>query len=696
MPMVNFTPNPNAPKSPFTPRVQGPRLPTAPSPQPINYTPNPSAPKSPFTPNPSAPQSPFTLTTPTNQPVSSGGSGGRRSGGGNSSRSTDAPSLSVKTEVIGSSVDGGYIVQQTNPFTGERRTSYAVPTQASYSGDAQEFELKSNRGPFGTDISMQYNIGVASIQNRGPFVGTNDNVLRVSDQGIYNIQTRRGQVEAGLGAIRANTLEERRLQKEFFERKTQTNILLGNTGRVSASIGSPSIGFVQDFARQSAPSISSAGQTLARSFGQGIVNIRTGLNLGDSRAFLEDPLAQQAAQRAQTQFVQERGFFESLPVIGGFGLRIGRRDSATAYVETPKGRQAITPFQIVFTSELSEARLRAKQRFESEYISGGGNPEQASRFATEYLKQSFGREAGTEAALLGVGAGAEVIGRSAVAGLTVGRRFTLAQSTRRIALGTGAAGAFEGGAQSYIEQSQTGRVSIGRTAFDAVLGSASAGTISATQFRLDVGRRSRQRGYDRTFNALVNIGDLQEPVSDALATGSQRTARTFGVRSFTSEPTVQFNTRAQTPSSFLFGSSPVMTQTQSRRVAITSRITPSARQSTSTFLGVPTSARTSTRTNINPFTSTRTTTFTQTPVSTVVGVPTSTRSSVRSPVSVLTPNLPPLFPPLFRSGRSRSRGGGILGSGTSQAFTSSLSGRVFGFGGRSGSLQALTGIGARR
>jgi len=684
MPMVNFTPNPNAPKSPFTPPVQGPRLPTAPSPQPINFTPNPSAPKSPFTP-----------TTPTNQPVSSGGSGGRRSGGGNSSRSTDAPSLSVKTEPIGSSVDGGYIVQQTNPFTGERRTSYAVPTQASFSGDAQEFELKSNRGPFGTDSSMQYNIGVASIQNRGPFVGTNDNVLRVSDQGIYNIQTRRGQVEAGLGAIRANTLEQRRLEKEFFETKTQTNILMGNTGRVPASIG-----FVQGLARQSAPSISSAGQTLARSFGQGIVNIRTGLNLGDSRAFLADPLAQQAAQRAQTQFVQERGFFESLPVIGGFGLRIGRRDSATAYLETPKGRQAITPFQIVATSELSPARLRARQRFESEYISGGGSPEKASRFATEYLKQSFGREAGTEAALLGVGAGAEVIGRSAVAGLTVGRRFTLAQSTRRIGLGTGVAGAFEGGAQSYIEQSQTGRVSIGRTAFDAVLGSASAGTISATQFRLDVGRRSRQRGYDRTFNALVNIGDLQEPVSDALASGGQRTARTFGVRSFTSEPTVQFNTRAQTPSSFLFGSSPVMTQTQSRRVAITSRITPSARQSTSTFLGVPTSARTSTRTstrtNINPFTSTRTTTFTQTPVSTVVGVPTSTRSSVRSPVSVLTPNLPPLFPPLFRGGRSGSRGGGILGSGTSQAFTSSLSGRVFGFGGRSGSLQALTGIGSRR
>lgn len=377
-------------------------------------------------------------------------------------------------------------------------------------------------------------------------------------------------------------------------------------------------------------------------------------------------LARTAGEEQRSAKQGELSFLKSLaadiPVVSGFGYR---------------------PFT-------GAADRSANAAFTRRYRETGGNAFLLDSSLKEFKRQRVATKATNEALLLGLSAGIELGGRAA---LSTGKAtfMTVNRLSKRAGFTTARLGLIEGSLGNVIDQSGSRKsVNFGKVLFSGASGALSAGTITGTQLRLDLGNRPSRIG-GRAFNALVNTVDPGEPIGDILATGFQREVRSRNPRRVSVmvlEPSVVMNKQGKGAfvGSIVQPNSPLSTKIQRSTVNFQSNVFVSAKTSPETrteinrLLGTttrtPTSSRTSARTSsrTNPFTETRTNPFTETAIrpQTNPFVTTRTRTSVR----VTAADFPPILPPFFRTGGSGSGGRGLPGNRQRLGLTSSLAGQI--------------------
>ena len=568
--------------------------------------------------------------------------------------------LGVKNEVIGETSTGGFILKQRNPYTGEESFSNIAEVPASFSDNQKRYETDRSK-PFVSNKLMTYEQPIGSGEDNSTFVA-------VETGEVFKRNKR--------GFLSTNRLDELNQIQEY-----------------DLNLFSNPAGSSQQFGKLPKIENDNLLMTAIRIPQNALLNTRTKLGLGSSREFATNPLALESERIAGRQFQEQAGIGEQLPILSGFGVRVGLTKTYGGEILQSNGTSVPNyNYKFGFLTTPSEAKTSALQRFEAEFISRGGNPLLAQQLGTEFGKRIT---SANEAAMLAVGGSAEIIGRAGVVALTRGAQLTLSQSAWRIGGATAAAGAFEGSVGSALSESQYGDVTFAQTAKNALLGAATAGTISVAQFGLDVTQTATRKGYNKTFNALVNIADLQEPVSDVLASEVQRRARRFPIKTFVSEPTVTFNPNVSAKkNTFAFSSvivgaeTPVIVSPKTRSKEFTFPVAIDTRVRTTPKVNT----KTRTPISINPFsfTSTKTDPF----IAPQVQPRANTKTTTKTNVEVFTPRFDvPILPLGFGGGRQKSGGRTrMIGRGQS----GSLAGSILGsFGVKLQSRDFLTGVGVR-
>lgn len=650
-----------------------------------------------------------------------------------SSTKTAQPSRIVESEAVASRQGGGYIVRQTNTFTGETATVPVAPVPASFSDGDTRYESTSQLRPL-----LEGRAAVASSNKGTLYAQETDSgitITRKTRAGGYATpleaqafdariaQQEKNQAIAQLSPLRVTVKDESPLAKT--KRIIEDYTPFAGFGLVGAPVAKKTAEYIGEryplLDENIKGSIVSMASTASKNIagGQRLLEQGQGIAINEkSQAFIE------ASYRADVKRTQERDvrfaglnpfeafvqeFKERPPVITGFALEINPKNPLFPFQKQTTSGDVASEFATTYRSFAPQA----------------SDKEVANAFIV-YERRNLAKKAGVESTNVFIGTGVELAAGAWVAPgqvAKVGRiaqfikspvgKTTIGQATRRVAISTGIGGFIEGGTQSIVEQSTfTQNFDLGQASRDAGLGALSASTISTAQFKLDLGKTSASRAGGRVFNAVVNVLDPQEPLSDALARGVQRTSRSTKIRmpSLISEPSVQTSTKTDKvkigrtpiePWSFLPGArsgrrgGKVKTQTELFGVSPSTRTDAvvSTKQETKQRNQLSLFTRTSTNAkaviDVNPFVKVPTTTKTTTKTS----ISPRTNLTTRTNINVLTPDLPPILPLGWGSTRGSRR---TRTRSVRRAKTGSLSGAFltsFGVKGRRSDF--ATGLGVR-